>query len=138
MKHIVRIALVLALACTPLAAHAATVRLHATLAPAAGVTSTGHGSVTATLDTATDKLTWHVTYAGLTGPAVAAHFHGPADPGQNAGPQVPITGSVASPINGSATITAAQATDLLAGKWYFNVHTKANPGGEIRGQLTKQ
>jgi hypothetical protein len=27
--------------------------------------------------------------------------------------------------------------DLVAGKWYFNIHTAANPGGEIRGQIEK-
>ncbi|MDB5424047.1 MAG: hypothetical protein JWQ29_1463, partial [Phenylobacterium sp.] len=41
-----------------------------------------------------------------------------------------------SPIKGTATLTDAQIADLNAGKWYFNVHTAANPGGEIRGTVT--
>ena len=32
-------------------------------------------------------------------------------------------------------LTAAQVADLMAGKWYVNIHTAANKGGEIRGQL---
>jgi hypothetical protein len=64
-----------------------------------------------------------------------AHFHGPAPVGVNAGVIVPVKGSVASPIRGEATLTPEQSADLLAGKWYFNVHTAANPGGEIRGQV---
>ena len=36
-----------------------------------------------------------------------------------------------------AAMAAAQAADLMAGKWYANVHTEANKGGEIRGQLMK-
>jgi hypothetical protein len=79
-------------------------------------------------------LSWTVNYSGLTGPAKAGHFHGPAPAGQNAGVALGFTGSVESPIKGSATLTAAQAADLLAGKWYVNLHTAANPGGEIRGQ----
>ena len=43
--------------------------------------------------------------------------------------------SAASPIKGEATLTDAQAADLLAGRWYVNVHTRAHPGGEIRGQV---
>ena len=66
-----------------------------------------------------------------------AHFHGPTDPGKNAPIIVPVQGSVASPIKGTATLTEPQAADLMAGKWYFNVHTEANKGGEIRGQVTK-
>jgi hypothetical protein len=97
-------------------------------------TTTGAGQVAATLDTATDVFTYHVTYGGLTGPAVAAHFHGPAMPGVNA-PPVIMMKSLPSPIAGTATLTAAQARDLQAGNWYFNVHTAEHKLGEIRGQL---
>ena len=126
------------LACVSLAAQAATITFKATLKASTEVpanSSHGHGMLTATLNTDTNELKYHVTYSNLTGPATAAHFHGPAAPGANAGVQVPVT-DPASPINGAATITAAQAKDLMDGKWYFNVHTAANPGGEIRGQVT--
>ncbi|MCC6982212.1 MAG: CHRD domain-containing protein [Bauldia sp.] len=84
----------------------------------------------------TDRiLQWSVTYEGLSGPATAAHFHGPASEAENAPPVVPVEGDLASPIEGEATLTEEQATALLAGDWYFNVHTAANPGGEIRGQV---
>ena len=97
--------------------------------------STGTGAATVTLDTATRRLTWDVTYSGLTGPAMAAHIHGPADPGKNAGVVVPLTGSLKSPIKGSKVLTSAEVADLEAGKYYVNIHTAANKGGEIRGQL---
>ncbi len=106
----------------------------ATLAPGAGITSSGKGSGEFTYDPATHTLTYNVTYEGLTGPGVAAHIHGPADPGQNAGPVVPFA-NAASPISGTATLTDAQAAELAAGKYYVNVHTAANKGGEIRGQI---
>ncbi|MDP3739131.1 MAG: CHRD domain-containing protein [Hyphomonadaceae bacterium] len=107
----------------------------ATLAPEASVTSTGKGAGTFTYDPATHTLTYNVTYEGLTGPAMAAHIHGPADPGANAPPVVPFASAV-SPISGTATLTDAQAADLAAGKYYVNIHTAANRGGEIRGQIT--
>ena len=44
--------------------------------------------------------------------------------------------ALASLITGSATLTDVQAADLMAGKWYFNLHTAAHPGGEIRGQVS--
>jgi hypothetical protein len=97
--------------------------------------SPGNGSVEATYDTDTKLLTWTITYASLTGDADAAHFHGPAGVGEKAPPVVPIDGSLASPIKGSATLTDAQAADLAAGKWYFNIHTAKYPDGELRGQL---
>ncbi|MEO6781607.1 MAG: CHRD domain-containing protein, partial [Bradyrhizobium sp.] len=67
----------------------------------------------------------------------AAHFHGPAEPGKNAGVAVAIPSASTSPVEGSATLTDAQAADLEAGKYYVNIHTAANPGGEIRGQVMK-
>lgn len=98
-------------------------------------TSTGSGTLEATLDTQSNVLTWTVTYSGLTGAVKAGHFHGPAAAGANAGVALGFTGGVESPIKGSATLTATQAADLLAGKWYVNLHTAANPGGEVRGQV---
>ena len=100
-------------------------------------TSTGTGTADIDYDAATKKLSWKLTYTGLTGPAKAAHFHGPAEPGKNAGVEVAIPGATSSPAEGSATLTDAQAADLTGGKLYVNVHTEANPGGEIRGQVTK-
>jgi hypothetical protein len=100
-------------------------------------TSSGTGTADINYDAATKKLTWKLTYSGLSGPATAAHFHGPAETGKNAGVMVPIPGAASSPAEGSATLTDAQASDLLAGKLYVNIHTAANPGGEIRGQVTK-
>jgi CHRD domain len=97
----------------------------------------GTGSADLTYDTSTKKLTWKVTFSGLTGPATAAHFHGPAETGKNAGVAVAITGT-SSPLEGSATLTDAQAADLAAGKWYVNIHTATNKGGEIRGQVVKK
>lgn len=98
------------------------------------VTTSGTGMAEATLNKDTNVLKWTVTYSGLTGPALAGHFHGPAAAGSNAGVAVPFS-NAASPIEGQATLTPAQVSDLMAGKWYANIHTAANKGGEIRGQL---
>src|SRR5882757_5414656 len=100
-------------------------------------TSAGTGTADIDYDAATKKLSWKLTYSGLSGPATMAHFHGPAEAGKNAGVAVPITNATSSPAEGSATLTDAQAADLVAGKYYVNVHTAANPGGEIRGQVSK-
>src|SRR6266481_3114013 len=69
-------------------------------------TSTGKGTADIDYDAASKKLSWKLSYSGLSGPATAAQ-------------------------------TDAQAADLAAGKYYINIHTAANPGGEIRGQVTK-
>jgi hypothetical protein len=53
--------------------------------------SAATGSMTATYDTGSKKLSWKGTYSGLSGAATAAHFHGPADSGKNAGVALPIT-----------------------------------------------
>jgi CHRD domain len=132
------LALIAGVAASP--AFADTVKFKADLSGASEVpptTSQGKGTLEATLDTATKQLTYTVTYSGLTGPATAAHFHGPAAAGANAGVAVPVQGNVASPINGTATLTDAQAADLQSGNFYFNIHTEANKPGEIRGQVVK-
>ena len=98
--------------------------------------SKGTGTVTATYDPASKRLSWNGTYSGLTGPVTAAHFHGPAASGANAGVLVPVT-AASSPFTGEATLDDAKAADLEAGKLYFNIHTAANPKGEIRGQVER-
>src|SRR5262249_40432691 len=100
--------------------------------------SAGTGDGTFVLNTATNELTWAVTYSGLTGPAIAAHIHGPGAPGVNAGVLVGFDApkAAAGEIKGSNVILKSQVEDLKAGKWYANIHTAANKGGEIRGQLT--
>jgi hypothetical protein len=100
-------------------------------------TSQGTGTLTATFDTASKKLLWKGTMSGLSGNATAAHFHGPAEPGKNAGVMVPVTGVTTGSFEGSATLTDDQAKALMNGQTYFNVHTAANPGGEVRGQVVK-
>ena len=82
-------------------------------------------------------------FSDLTGPAIAMHIHGPADFFSNAGVKYPLDGlsgfdpsASSGGLNDSVTIAGADVSDLLAGFFYINVHTAANPGGEIRGNLT--
>ena len=98
--------------------------------------SKGTGAVTATYDTASKKLSWKGTATGLSGPATAAHFHA-GEAGKNGGVVIPIAGADKGSFEGEATLTDEQASDLMGGKLYVNVHTAANKGGEIRGQVTK-
>lgn len=102
------------------------------------VETEGEGAATLTFDSETNELDWEIEFSGLSGNATAAHFHGPAATGANAGVQVNIgeVSGLSSPMNGNATLTAAQATMLLDGELYINVHTEENPDGEIRGQVS--
>jgi len=96
------------------------------------------GSISVSYDTTAKQLSWKGSYSGLTGPVTAAHFHGPALAGKNAGIAVGLQGAnLPVAFEGSATLTDTQAADLMAGRWYFNLHTAAYPAGEIRGQVVK-
>ena len=121
--------------------HADMLNLGATLSGAAEVppnTTAGMGQLQAEFDKATKTLRYTLRYSGLSGPVKAGHFHGPAEAGKNAGVALGINNAGDSPVQGSAVLTADQAADLLAGKWYVNLHTAANPGGEVRGQVTTE
>jgi len=93
------------------------------------------GRFTATLNGT--SLTWRLTFRNLSGPATAAHIHVGARKVAGA-VVVPLCGPCTSPVTGGpTTLTADQVKDLLAGKYYVNVHTAKNPAGEIRGQIGK-
>ena len=128
--------LVLPFAALPAAA--AVLHFHATLVAASEVPpnpTSGKGSADATLDTASGKLDYTVTWSGLTGPSTMAHFHGPAPVGKNAGVQINLGMSPVSPLHGTATLTPDEITEIENGQMYVNVHTEAHKGGEIRGQV---
>ena len=91
------------------------------------------GKFTATVTGTT--LKWTLTFAHLSGSATASHIHGGVR-GKAGGVLVPLCGPCTSPASGTATVTAAQLADMVAGKDYVNVHTAKNPNGEIRGQIT--
>ena len=99
--------------------------------PPNGSTATGSGTMV--VDTDTNTLTYNISFSGLSAPQTAAHFHGPAAPGVNAG--VIFGLGLGSPQIGVWNMTDQQETWVLGGLTYVNVHTTAFPGGEIRGQV---
>ena len=102
------------------------------------VASSGLGQVDALLDRRTRLLRWKMSFSRLSGPVTGAHFHGPAAVGANAGVALLFPVPVTSPYEGRVTLTEQQAADLLAGRWYVNLHTARHPGGEIRGQMIER
>lgn len=84
------------------------------------------------INTNTNTIAFHITYGGLTGAETAAHFH-LAPPGASGGVKIGLPPG--QPKIGSVTYMEADEPDILAGRWYVNIHTTAFPGGEIRGQM---
>ncbi len=99
------------------------------------VTTSATGTATAEISGTT--VTVAGSYTGLGGPATLAHIHGPADINVAAGVVCPLTvpAAASGTIGGSCTFTTEQIQQLKDGLMYVNLHTAANPGGEIRGQL---
>ncbi len=92
---------------------------------------TGFGCVALNPD---GTVSFNITFSGLLAPEIAAHFHGPAPAGMNAGVQIGLPPG--SPKVGTTiTLTGGQQADLIAGLWYINIHSSLFPGGEIRGQV---
>jgi hypothetical protein len=109
------------------------------------VATSASGTIQASYSQYSKTLTYSVTFSGLSGIAASAHIHGTADLGINAGILQTFVGfpaKTAGTYSGSLLIDGVKILEeyLLAGKYYINIHTAANPGGEIRGQLilTKQ
>jgi hypothetical protein len=104
--------------------------------PAAKAPAGAKGSFTGTYveNAKGAKLTWKLSFSGLSGAAAAAHIH-KGKPGA-AGPViVPLCGPCKSGQSGSTTISKAVISALESGSAYVNVHTAKNGNGEIRGQV---
>ena len=102
--------------------------------------STASGTGEIVLDTASRQLSWKMKWSGLSAPLSATHFHGAAPATANAGILLPIPApnATAGEAAGSAVVTEQQVADILAGRWYINVHTPNYPAGEIRGQVVRR
>lgn len=110
-------------------------------------TATANAVFTSSTSGSTTTIQYTVTITGgtLSGPITAAHIHGPAGVNDVATPIVTLaaaTGTTGVVISGSFTTTgnasinmAQLLTHMLAGNTYINLHTAANPSGEIRGQI---
>jgi hypothetical protein len=95
------------------------------------------GSLSAAYSTATHILQWQLSYDGLSGPVTWAFLDGPDGTGVPS-EIVPINlADERNPHPGSATLTAQQADDLLAGRWSVTIKTEQYPGGEIKGALVR-
>jgi hypothetical protein len=128
---------------SPTAMPEAALSLNLTLTGAAEVppvTTTGTGTATVTLNAEKSQLTLTGSATGLTGPITGAHIHrgtetesGPVVKGLVvSGETFSVTWSLT---DADAPLTTALIEDLLAGRLYVNVHTEANPNGELRAQI---
>jgi MYXO-CTERM domain-containing protein len=111
------------------------------------VTTGGSGAGLLVISSDAGRLTYRIEYGGLSGPVVAAHIH-LGGPGETGGVLFPLAHGP-SPMVGTLTAADFQATGsvadyagalaaIRAGGTYFNLHTAANPAGEIRGQIGTQ
>ncbi|MBL8963208.1 MAG: CHRD domain-containing protein [Phycisphaeraceae bacterium] len=99
--------------------------------------SPGIGSATVTLDTVSGAVSVTGTYSGMIGTVTAAHIHGLAPVGVNAGILIHLThtGGTSGTLGGGGVLSAANIQGMLDELTYINVHTTFLPGGEIRGQV---
>lgn len=104
------------------------------------VTTTGQGVGTMDVNLITGALSSQIDFSGLSGASTAAHIHQGAA-GNPLGPivipfeggQAVTTGTWRAPAGSALTLDRVAA--LMNDQLYYVVHSQANPGGEIRGQI---
>jgi hypothetical protein len=104
----------------------------------ATVNSAGRGLAEFSLDRATLRFSWKVTYGRVTSRVLGVSVNGPQRPGTNAGVQIDLAPRGPAPVlQGSAVLTEAQLDYLLAGRMYVNLRSARYPDGELRGQIQR-
>jgi hypothetical protein len=103
-------------------------------------TTDATGTMNVHYDKGTKILMVTVNWTNLSADPVAAHIHGTAPKGVNAGVKVDFSSDVTTAsgnVMKHVTVdeVAIKEDSLLAGFYYFNIHTPQHPGGEIRGQI---
>ncbi|MBL9187400.1 MAG: CHRD domain-containing protein [Opitutaceae bacterium] len=127
-----------------LSARAQVIELRATINGAQenpAVNTPAEGNAVMLYDVGTNTFDLIISITGLTNTVTASHIHEGAV-GSN-GPVATNLGGEAVYTRSGTTLTAtfrnvAHSGDrlrLIQGGAYFNLHTAANPGGEVRGQL---
>lgn len=97
------------------------------------------GTISGTYDADSNMFRYTIYWTGLTGDVTGAHFHGPADRGESAGPLINIslaTDEATGTTSGSIALPDSTERFLIDGKLYYNLHTAMHTEGEIRGQLS--
>lgn len=102
------------------------------------VATSAMGAANITLNNTMDTLWYDAAMDGLSGAIMGAHFH-EGTAGNNGGVLLDLSGSVSgNRLTGMVTdgdITNDLVNSFLSGGIYLNIHTAANPGGEVRGQV---
>ncbi|GAA3980779.1 CHRD domain-containing protein [Hymenobacter antarcticus] len=145
-KKLLRPLAAVALLAAPLAASADHLRPHLLLTArlsgaqeVPAVATAGQGVAAITVNATRDTIFIQAAVSNLSGPVTGVHFHD-APVGMNA----PVSVNLISMLRGNrvsgflagAQVTPLRIARLVRGLVYLNVHTAANPGGEIRGQVT--
>jgi hypothetical protein len=105
---------------------AKTTDLVAALSPAKEVpprSGAGTGFALVTYNESAGTVSWKVYYSGLSGPATAAHFHGPAEKTGNAGVVINLVaaGAAGGPLTGPAPLSPAAGADRFGGRGFIKI-----------------
>lgn len=105
------------------------------------ITTAASGKLDISYNKTSKILYYTVSWKSLSSIPVGSHIHGDASRGENAPVKVDFTAALPKTVDGTYSgmvvvdEVAIMEADLLSGKYYVNIHTALNPGGEIRGQM---
>jgi CHRD domain len=104
------------------------------------VSDTGTATITGTYNPVNMLLTYSTNWNNLSGAPISGGFYngaaGASGTMVGSGWSFDSTATGTGSVSDTLTLTADQASQLLAGNWYYTYGTANNPAGEVRGQIT--